>query len=115
VTRKDNRHNFSLYFLPLYLSQGAETPLGGLLPFLPQLGLTAVCLATNILAYSSTCETLKRSIWRDEQVAGNTPAGLFCGLKLFSSVCFPVASPIARGPAAVLHEATNAPNCVLHL
>jgi hypothetical protein len=45
VTRKDNRHNFSLYFLPLYLSQGADTPLAGLLPFLPQLGLTAVCLA----------------------------------------------------------------------
>lgn len=45
LTRKDIKHNFSLYFYPLYLASGTnwDPRLVSLGPFVPQLLLVAVC------------------------------------------------------------------------
>ncbi|KAI8912170.1 PIG-M-domain-containing protein [Powellomyces hirtus] len=43
ITRKDHRHNFSLYFYHMYLSSAsAPSPMSSLLSFLPQFGLVTV-------------------------------------------------------------------------
>ncbi|CAO3704042.1 unnamed protein product [Rhizopus stolonifer] len=41
VTREDHRHNFSIWFYPLYLGMDHKSPWMGLLAFVPQLTLVA--------------------------------------------------------------------------
>ncbi|CAO3677922.1 unnamed protein product [Rhizopus microsporus] len=46
VTREDHRHNFSIWFYPLYLGMDHKSPWMGLIAFIPQLSLvTAIGIA----------------------------------------------------------------------
>ena len=49
--RKDNRHNFSVYFYPLYLTYADSAKLVGLLAFVPQWGLILYLSVVKINPY----------------------------------------------------------------
>lgn len=51
--RKDNRHNFSIYFYPLYLTYTDSAKLVGLLAFIPQWGLITYLSLIKLNPYTS--------------------------------------------------------------
>ena len=51
--RKDNRHNFSLYFYPLYLTYSTYATWVGLLAFIPQWGLIIYISFSRLPLYTS--------------------------------------------------------------